>query len=330
MLNVKKCYTWFSNEFILKKSTLGWYSFKCPICNELVDRNKMAVNFNFGVVKCFVCSYKSRIIDFVMTYLTVDYVKAKDILNNCIESAIELENLKGLEAKVVSSVSLPTGYNSILDGDGILGQRARAYLSDRGFDLNELDKKGIGYCNESDMDKDSDFLGYIIIPFIEKGKLRYYIGRDFVGNFLRYKNPPKDKFGVGKGDVLFNADAMRIYSEVYVAEGWADACEMGRVGISTQGWSLSKDQKDDMLKSDCESFVFIPDVGTDNTGRTFYSKAVELAIDFIEHKEVHVLDLSVYSDLGKDANEIKKENILKLRKQSKPLTLEYAAELLMQ
>lgn len=331
MLNPYKAHTWFSSEFVLNKSTRGWWAFQCPMCNELVDRQKMAVHFSYGIVKCWVCEYKSRIIDFVMEVKSLSYMNAKELIHNCKPANVELETVKQLEHSVIKSdVVLPDGYQTILEGAGILGQRARKYLSDRGFDLEELDKKGVGYCNEQALIPEENFFGYIIIPFKTDGKLVYYIGRDFTGNFLRYKNPPKEKFGVGKADLFFNEDALFLYDEVFFSEGWADACEMGRKGVSTQGWSLSKTQKNKMFKSDANTFVFLPDSGNDGTGRSFYSKAVETAMDFIDYKKVFVLDLNQLREFGKDANEIKKERILNLYKQTEPLTLESASSILME
>ena len=83
----------------------------------------------------------------------------------------------------------------------------------------------------------------------------YYIGRDYFGNFLRYKNPSKELVGAGKGDLLSNEDALNIYDTCYLMEGWSDAVTMGRAGVPSQGWSLSAIQKKVILTSTCEEFV---------------------------------------------------------------------------
>ena len=124
-----------------------------------------------------------------------------------------MEAIETFRTKQVVDVEMPKGYTPILEGEGILGKRARSYLTERGFDLTVLDRAGIGYCNEHGLvdkenDIDEDFFGYIIVPFKRNGLLVYYIGRDYIGNFLRYKNPAVEKFNVGKGDLLFNEDAL--------------------------------------------------------------------------------------------------------------------------
>ena len=99
----------------------------------------------------------------------------------------------------------------------------------------------------------------------------------------RYKNPPTDTFGIGKGDLIFNEDAINTQKRCMVVEGWADALTLEDEGISTQGWSLSSTQKAKMLRGACETYVFVPDKG-------FYLEAVKTALDFIEEKKVYVVE----------------------------------------
>ena len=198
-----KAHTYFSNNFVMSQSTKGWWMFSCPFCNELSDRKKCAVKFTWNLTKCWVCEWRGSIIDFVMEYENVDYTEAKSLVNNCKPSGIDLEVLEQFNRGNVVDVELPKGYTSILEGTGILGIRARNYLKSRGFDLELLDRLGVGYCNEhGEVDKelgiDEDYFGYIIIPFKRRGLLSYFIARDFIGNFLRCKNPPMEKFSYTK------------------------------------------------------------------------------------------------------------------------------------
>lgn len=325
----RRAYTYFSSKFKLKKTTSGWWDFRCPFCGQLSDSMKMAVHFHYGVVKCWVCGYKESMVDFISDYEGCQISEAKRILRETEPSSVNLDRLNDLKAAKVSDVTLPYGYYSILEGENILGERARRYLSKRGFSLKELDRLGIGYVfhDKEDLPKEEDFFGYIIIPFKQQGKLVYYIGRDFIGNFLRYKNPQSGLFGVGKGDLLFNQDALEIFDECYFTEGWADALTIGRQGISTQGWSFSSIQKEIILRSSCERLIFVPDAGSDNTGETFYEKAVKLGMEFLDYKEVQVLDLNRLSG-GKDVNELGKEAVLSLRKDTPMLGVENATEIL--
>lgn len=329
--NTQKAYSYFTNSLGIKKSSAGWWVFKCPFCASIGDGKKCAVHFQYGVVKCWVCGYSENVVDFIADYEGVNRSGAKAILNNSKEMNVNLEIFEdNLNKVLVSDVNLPVGYNAILDGKGVMAERARNYLRGRGFDLDELDRLGIGYCshNEPDVPDNEDYFGYIIIPFKSEGKLMYYIGRDYIGNFLRYKNPEKSKFGIGKGDLLFNEDALQIYDECYLTEGWADAVTLGRQGLSTQGWSLSAKQRMKIIRSNCERLVFVPDAGKDNTGEYFYEKAIKTAMGFVDYKEVMVLDLNSIAG-GKDVNALGRGVVLDLKKESKLLTVADATEILM-
>jgi hypothetical protein len=212
-----------------------------------------------------------------------------------------------------------------LEGDTILGERARKYLSGRGFDLDYLDAAGFGYCREKDKNKDDNYYGYIIIPFKRKGILRYFIGRDYIGNYLRYKNPPQERYGIGKSELVFNEDALELRSTNFIAEGWADAMTMGRGGISTQGWSMSKEQKFACHSSSAERFVFLPDIG-------FYKQAVKLAREFMDKREVYVVDFAAagytIESKKKDVNDIGRAKVVELIKKTPPLTEKLAMKIL--
>jgi len=174
----------------LRPSTNGWYDGVCPYC---ADR-KLAVNFEYNLVKCWKhCFDKQYVIDFIQGVEGVRRFEAYEILESYESRPLDY-TFTGYGQVEVSKMSLPVGYQSILRGEGVLGKRARNNLMDRGFNLDYLDSIGVGYCNEEHEDKNQNFFGYIIIPLKKDGKLVYYLARDFIGNFPRYKNPPKGVF----------------------------------------------------------------------------------------------------------------------------------------
>ena len=322
-IDPQKSFTYFNSNFNLKKTSKGWYTFDCPFCGK---SHKMAVNFGIGFAKCWVCEWRGNVYEFVKDFENVSFSDAKYKIQTIKPSAIKVEDIIATSNAIrqeVSGVDLPIGYKGILDGDGIMAQRAREYLMGRGFDLDRLDRMGIGYVShKQEVEPSDDYFGYIIIPFLSMGELVYYIGRDFIGNFLRYKNPLKEQTGVGKGDVLFNEDALHLYETAFIVEGWADAVTIGENGVSTQGWSLSQRQKRLIMSSEVDRLVFVPDAGVDGTGKSFYEKALESATSFINSgKEVYVLDLNVL-DSGKDINELGKDVIMGLYNSSEPMDFE--------
>lgn len=309
-----KIYTYFDANFSLKKTSKGWYAFKCPMCNELIDRKKMAVHFNYKVCKCWVCGYQEYVVDFVADFEGVSYADARDILRQSKPSEVDLEYIDtDRSTKVFAEMKMPYGYVPLLEGDGALGKRARAYLKGRGFSLKELDRMGVGYVSKSPPDNSEveDYFGYIIIPFKQRGKLVYFIGRDFIGNFLRYKNPSKEEFDIGKGDIFFNEDALHLYEEVFVLEGWTDAYTIGRQAIASLGWKLSTTQISKILKSDVDIITLVPDAGEDGKGNLFYLHALKLALELMPHKKVRVVDLNKVTG-GKDVNEIGKAKFMEV------------------
>lgn len=85
------------------------------------------------------------------------------------------------------------------------------------------------------------------------------------------------------------------------------------------GWSLSEQQKQKILQSDVELIVLVPDVG-------FYGEAIKTAMAFLGHKPIKVLDMEKLKAFGKDANDIGKDSIIKLTKQTPLLTFKDAVE----
>lgn len=294
MLDPRKVYTYFTNNYVLgKASPKGWHDFTCPFCGK---DHKAAVSFEWGYVKCWSCGAACNIVEFVETTENVSYFEARKILNSTVPASLDLDILSDVVTeRANTNITLPDGWQGLLDGRGSFGNRARKHLSDRGFNLELLDFKGFGYCNKRHDDPNKDFFGYIIVPFKKDGVLAYYLGRDFIGNYLRYKNPPSDWVGVGKADVIYNEEALHLYKTIYTVEGWSDAEMSGKRGTATLGWNLSKVQLDKYYKSNADTLVFIPDAGKDKaTGQTYYQKAVQTAMGFLESgKKIFVVDLNV-------------------------------------
>ena len=323
MVDPKKAYKYFKNNFVLTKpSPKQWYGFNCTVCDGGRHKLKMAVHFGRFHVKCWECGYAAALVEFVGEYEGISAYEARIMLYAYDEAEEAPEMFASLRQRdPVGKVTLPLGFNLLLDGTGMLGERARDYLEGRDFDLDLLDSMGFGYCNKKHKEKDQNFFGYIIVPFKRRGVLRYFIGRDYTGNYLRYKNPDSDELGVGKTDYFFNEDALDLYKEVDVMEGWTDAVTLGKKAMSTQGPGMSYKQKSKLLLSRVEVVTLIPDLGEDGQGRSFYRLALKEAGALMDAgKKVRVLNLVPFTDLGKDVNEIGKVNVEEIKKSAEVLT----------
>lgn len=300
MIDRDKLYAYFNSYHgPVVPSTNGWYSCRCPIC----DKEKFAVNFTYLIGKCWRGCFNGFVIDAIRIYHGIDSFEARELIDSM---ETELIKVPVVISKIdkEARIKLPDGYHPILSGDTSLAHRARNYLTDRGFDLNYLDRIGVGYCNEATKNPKDNYLGYIIIPFKKNGILTYFIGRDYIGNFLRYKNPSKEKYGTGKMEVLFNEEALFLQKKIYLTEGWACAATMKNQGVSIQGSIPSIIQRNIIVKSDVEEVIIVPDAG-------FYANGLEAGRDIMKHKKVKVLNLDWFKDngIGKDVNEIGVENV---------------------
>ena len=298
---------------------------ECPFCGK--DK-KMTFNPFWFKFSCWSCGASGLISDFVVEMEGINEWEARKLLQNYEETEIEIKasdvDYELIDISSTHELSMPYSFRPLLDGRGkSLGEQAIHRLESRGFDVAKLHAKGFGYCFKSP-DKssfkdykeffDNNFTGYIIVPFTALGSTVYYIGRDFVGNELRYKNPPSS-LGVGKTGIIYNEDALLTQDKLYITEGWADAETMGEQGTATLGWNLDTIQFKKYVKSSASKFVLIPDIGYDNQGLTYFKHALIMADRFMSvGKKVKVLDLSTYSELGKDANEIGYKNVRHIEK----------------
>lgn len=300
MINIKKAYQYFNDRFNIEKSTNGWYKFINPFDDEAIisGKLKMAVNFNYGWVKCFRTDYTNSIINFIIDFESLSYKEVKNLINTYDEG--DLDIIYDNNFIEVNDVTLPNGCFSILD-DVVFGERVRNYLQQRNFDCNFLDQRGFKICNIED--SIDNYFGYIIIPFYSQNKLIYYIARDLLGgDRKRYKNPKIELFGVGKGDLLYNVDALSIHSKLYVVEGVFDALTIGNNAIAYLGLTLSPTQISLILNAkNVKELVFIADNG-------FYNEMKKNAFNFIDFKKVKVINVD--DCIGKDVNEIGKNIIL--------------------
>lgn len=338
-----KVYTHFVKNFLVSKSTSGWYVMPCPFsCKESSFKKKFCVKPSWGVVKCWVCDYRTTVINFMMDYHGVDYPTAKNMLASEESSAVVFEeDYAGIiPDSRKSSLKMPYGYKSLLSGSGVIADRARNYLKGRGFDVEYLDSIGFGYCDEEpdvnsfESEKDwyiNNYFGYIIMPYIGLGMLKYYVGREFLGSGKdRYKNPLKGLIGVGKEQLVYNEDALFLHDRVWKFEGIFDALTIGSEGIAIGGWSMSPEQFIKILSSGVEELVFVPDRMEENSVVDFYKEDVKLATRFLPHKKVKVIDLDSHGLEGKDANDVGKKALLSAYERTPYLTASSAIQILNQ
>lgn len=318
MIPAEKTYTWINDRFMVRKSTNGWWMGDCPFCGK---RRKLAFHFAWSYSKCWSCKWRDSIVDFVMKVEDVPYAVAYKMIMETEGGNIDPEMFVLARSLRTIEVELPFGYTPLIEGrDRTIGKRACSYLEGRGFDIEKLDRLGFGYVAEHAEDAMDNYFGYIIMPVRQDGRMRYFIARDFMGGFPKYKNPPKEVYGVGKDEVIFNADAFNMYKEVFLLEGIFDGLTLSKRAAATLGWSWSQEQVSWMVDSSCESVVIVSDKG-------FYGQAVQQAMKLMDHKVVRVVNLD-HVEHGKDVNEIGRRAVMDIVSTTPVLTYEMACDVL--
>lgn len=281
-------------------SRLGGYTYrrgwmKLPVCPFCHREHKMGINLSMYRTNCFRCNYHMNPAQLVMDVEGFDtYAELLKFLDNgnFTDKAFSEEKIELSDTK---PVYLPDGFKLINQGTSQVARSIRSYMSSRGFTIEELSTHGIGY-----VATEGPFFGYLIIPYYYKGTLRYYNARNVIGQGPRYNNPNKDITGLGKEFIIFNQDALDMYSSVFICEGAINALTMGDRAIATMGKAVSRYQLNGLIKSPCQRYIILLDFDAQKY-------AIDLALKLILYKKVKV----VFFEDSRDVNDLGKKAVLR-------------------
>lgn len=281
-------------------SRLGGYTYrrgwmKLPVCPFCHREHKMGINLSMYRTNCFRCNYHMNPAQLVMDVEGFDtYAELLKFLDNgnFTDKSFSEEKIELYDAK---PVYLPDGFKLINQGTSQVARSIRSYMSSRGFTIEELSKHGIGY-----VATEGPFFGYLIIPYYYNGTLRYYNARNVIGQGPRYNNPNKDITGLGKEFIIFNQDALDMYSSVFICEGAINALTMGDRAIATMGKAVSRYQLNGLIKSPCQRYIILLDFDAQKY-------AIDLALKLILYKKVKV----VFFEDSRDVNDLGKKAVLR-------------------
>ena len=260
----------------------GWMKSDCPYCG---GEKKFGINLSNNRCNCFKCGEHPSPISLVMYLENTDsFHEVLSILESGDYSGYVFKEEK-VELKGKKEFFLPDGFKNISMGTSLLARSARNYLKKRGFNIEELARKGWGYCNTG------KYLGYIIIPFTEHGRLTYFNARLYMGAGPKYNNPEVDITGLGKSFIIYNADALEIYRTVFICEGAINAETLGENGIATGGKAVSRYQVNRLIKSPVEKFIILIDPDAKD-------KSLDLAFKLVPFKKVKVVFLPDNEDVN--------------------------------
>lgn len=269
----------------------GWMKSKCPYCGRDL---KFGINLSLNRCNCFRCGEHPSTIDLVLYLENLDnYSQVVQLLDKAEYSGYVFKEEK-LELRERRNLYLPEGFKLLSQGDSTLAKMARAYVTKRGFNVEDLSKRGWGYGTK---DK---YFGYLIIPFHERGQLVYFNARLFAGNGPRYNNPDASESGLGKSFIIYNKDALDMYQSIFLCEGAINAQTMGERGIASGGKAVSRYQINEMIKSPVKRIILLFDPDAK-------AYALDLALKLVNYKRVKV----VFLPEGKDCNDLGRKEVLR-------------------
>lgn len=296
----KKIKQYFIQRFDMKKANPGWMLGTCPTCGK---RLKFGLNLSQNRTNCFVCGNSNPL----QVIMEVENLETRVQALAYIRAFEEVEYLdfieKDTEEKIVSpeegKVELPDGYKILTVGDNLVGQCARKYLGNRGFNIQSLALRGVGYVDKPK----TRYFGYIVIPYYLAGKLIYFTTRKLFDIGPKFKNPTLEEASIGKTLLTYNADALAIYNQVHLVESATNSLTLGPRAIGLGGKKISNYQYSGILRSPVKIInIFLdPDA---------LKEALKLGLDLCNHKQVRVVLLPQ----GKDVNDLGKKVALELKK----------------
>lgn len=266
----------------------GWMKCRCPYCGR---EAKFGIHLGLNRCNCFRCGEHPSAIDLVLFLENLEnYSQVVQLLDKEQFSGYTFKEEK-FELRERKSLYLPEGFKLLNQGDSTLAKMARAYVTKRGFNVEDLSKRGWGYGTK---DK---YFGYLIIPFHEHGELVYFNARLFTGNGPRYNNPDTSESGLGKSFIIYNKDALDMYQSVFLCEGAINAQTMGERGIASGGKAISRYQINAIIKSPVKRVILLFDPDAK-------AYALDLALKLVNYKRVKVVFLpenTDCNDLGREA-----------------------------
>ena len=258
--------------------------FACPKCDH--HKNKLSVNIERDVFKCWVCEYAGRsIYRLIRKYGNYEQRKEWARFTQQIDistlAEVLLQDGKAQEEEQV--LDLPKEFISLANKNlPRTSLYALNYLESRGIFKQDIIKWKIGYC------EDGDFESRIIIPsFGLTGKANFFIARSYGDDWKKYKNPQASK------DIIFNELYLDFDEDLILVEGAFDAIKAGENAVPILGSTLREHSKlfQEIVKNDTPVYIALdPDVDRKTL------KIIKLLLEY--DIEVYKVDILPYSDVG--------------------------------
>tara|TARA_B100000131_G_scaffold290733_1_gene303745 strand:+ start:1775 stop:2707 length:933 start_codon:yes stop_codon:yes gene_type:complete len=265
----------------------GEQLFFCPKCNH--HKKKMSVNIDKDKFKCWVCDYHgSSVRRLVRRYGNYSHQKKWAHFEPDIEiSRFEEVFFGGEDEEEVITLSLPSEFKSLATvATSLAAKPARRYLMERGITREDILRWKIGYCPSG------EYAGRIVIPsFNCDGKVSYFVGRTYDGNWKKYMNPSV------KRNIVFNELYVDWQSDLSIVEGVFDAIVAGNA-VPILGSSLREDSRliKNVVENDTPVYIAL-DPDAEKKALKLIKKLLTFDI------ELYKVDINPYTDVGEMSKE---------------------------
>lgn len=248
----------------------GEVAFFCPFCSH--HKKKLQVNLESHKFHCWVCDAKGQSIYALFRKL--------DVRSGHIERLFKIvgDRPKQYKSPHIDEnfvLTLPSEFVPFLkESKDPMYTRAKKYMLERGLTDDDVVKYNIGYCLEG------QYSGRLIVPsYDEDGRLNYFVGRSFMGDSYKYKNPPISKDIIGFGLFVDWRDP------IVLVEGVLDAMSIRRNTIPMFGKFLSKELKKKIVSEKVKEIYIVLDGDAKNN-------ALRIAKQYIDNGlTVYVVDV---------------------------------------
>lgn len=299
-----KLYDYFRFSLNMKPSNKGWLSGDCPSCGA---KRKFGVNIQSNRSNCFKCGEDRKPIKLMAQIESLqgsnDIRKFLDTLSDSDYGIFQEKTIPKMYESNHTHSKLPPEYKLIGIENGVVDKMVQKNLISRGFNIQKLMLRGIGYCATG------KYAGRIILPYYYGTELVYFTARSFVGRGNKFTNPTEEEIGIGKSQLIYNRDALYMYDTVWIFESITNCLTIGDNTIGLGGKSLSAWQKSEIVRSPCKNII----IGLDEDA---YDLALKMAHELAQHKKVKI----ILFPKDQDANDLGKKETKLLAKATPYLT----------
>lgn len=282
------------------------FLFHCPFCHH--RKRKLSINFQKNVWKCWICEASGQNLNYLVNRFGSPTEKqtwaALSGNSSMAEKSDLLELLRGEEKiEVEEKLSLPEEFRTLVSNKAdILSIPARNYLYSRGIVKEDIFFWKIGYALRG------DYENRIIVPsFSVTGDVNFFVGRSYLGDWSKYKNPSKKK------NLVFNELFIDFRRPVVLTEGVFDAIKAGPNSIPLLGSTLDKKSKLFFEIAKNNSTVYLA-LDVDAKRKEF-----KIIKSFLEYDiDVRKIIVAPYKDVGEMTKEVfekRKAEAIKYNKQ---------------